>query len=78
LIRLLLPGKRGAIRCHWASFKEGDPGRSGALLSPLAEGADRPLGALLLHTAQANFFGQRELDLVQIFVSFGTEVLRAT
>jgi signal transduction histidine kinase/FixJ family two-component response regulator len=62
---------------QWPASLEGESARQ-ALLSPLAEGADRRLGALLLHTTQAGLFGQRELDLVQIFVSFGAEVLRAT
>jgi len=62
---------------QWPASPQGEAARQ-ALLSPLAEGADRPLGALLLHTAQAGLFGQRELDLVQMLVSFGAEVLRAT
>jgi signal transduction histidine kinase/ActR/RegA family two-component response regulator len=62
---------------QWPPSPQGDAARQ-ALLSPLAEGADRPRGALLLHTAQAGLFGQRELDLVQMLVSFGAEALRAT
>ena len=62
---------------QWTPSHQGGAARQ-ALISPLAEGVDGPLGALLLHTAQAGLFGQRELDLVQILVSFGAEVLRAT